>query len=47
MTDPKIDIKAFATKEEVVAKAWFGTNWVPFAVGMVSGILVTLLIHHL
>ena len=47
MTDPKIDIKDFAIKEETAAKAWMGTNWVPVSVGIVIGFLAELIIYHL
>lgn len=47
MTDPKIDIKQFIAKEEIAAKAWFGSNWVPFAIGLFVGLLAGLLIHRL
>jgi hypothetical protein len=48
MTDPiKTDIKSFAAKEEAAAKAWLGTNWVPFSVGLVIGIVVMVLLHKL
>jgi len=47
MTDPKIDIKAFAVKEEQAARAWLGTNWVPFGVGTSLGLIVGWLIHLL
>jgi len=47
MTDPKIDIKQFVTKEEQSAKAWLGTNWVPFGVGTSFGLVVGWLIHVL
>lgn len=48
MTDPvKIDISKFVAKEELAAKAWLGTNWIPYGAGLLSGILVTMLIHAL
>lgn len=47
MTDPKIEIKNFALKEEQAARAWFGTNWVPVSVGIVIGLLVDLAVRHL
>lgn len=47
MTDPKIDIKQYIAKEELAAKAWFGTNWVPFAMGLVVGILSMVLLHKI
>ena len=47
MTDPKIDIKQFVTKEERAAKAWFGTNLVPFSVGASCGLVLGWLIHLL
>ncbi len=47
MTDPKIDIKQFVGKEEQAAKAWLGTNWVPFAVGASCGLVVGWLLHVL
>jgi len=47
MSDIKTEIKQFAAKEEAAAKAWFGTNWVPFGIGLAVGIIVTLIIHHL
>ena len=47
MTEPKIEIKAFAAKEEQKAKAWCGTNLVPLSVGILIGIVVMVVIHHL
>jgi hypothetical protein len=47
MTDIKTEIKSFAAKEETAAKAWFGTNWVPYALGLISGVLLMLLLHKL
>ena len=47
MTDPKIDIKQFAAKEELAARAWFGTNLVPFSVGASVGLVLGWLIHVL
>lgn len=45
--DPKIEIKQFAAKEEQAAKAWLGTNWVPFSVGTSVGLVLGWLIHLL
>lgn len=47
MTDPKIDIKQFVAKEETAAKAWFGSNWVPVAVGIVIGMALEFIIHKI
>lgn len=47
MTDPKIEIKQFAVKGEKAAEAWFGTNWVPVGVGIIIGLIVGFVIHHL
>jgi len=47
MIDPKIDIKQFATKEEKIVEAWFGSNWIPFSVGLVLGIIVMLVLNRL
>lgn len=47
MIDPKIEIAKFAAKEEAAAKAWFGTNWVPVAVGILIGVVVMLVIRAL
>jgi len=47
MSDPKIDIKQFALKEEQAAKAWLGTNLVPFAVGASCGLVLGWLVHIL
>lgn len=40
-------IKSFVAQEETAAKAWFGTNWVPFAMGLIAGIVVMLVLHKL
>lgn len=45
--DPKIQIQQFAKKEEKAAKVWFGSNIVPLSAGIVIGIVVELIIHHL
>lgn len=48
MTDEiKTEIKSFAAKEEAVVKAWFGSNWVPVAIGAVITIVVESLLHLL
>lgn len=47
MTDPKIDIKQFAAKEEQAAKAWLGSNLVPLALGIAIGLLMGWTICHL
>lgn len=47
MIDPKIDIKKFTVKEEQATKAWLGTNWIPFALGFVTGIVLVLLLGKL
>lgn len=45
MTD--IKISQFEVKEEPVVAAWMGTNLVPLGVGLVVGIVVMVIIHHL
>lgn len=45
--DPKIQIQQFAAREEKTAKAWFGSNIVPLSAGIVIGIVVEIIIHHL
>lgn len=40
-------LKSFVSKEEAAGKAWFGTNWVPVGVGIVIGMIVMAVIHHL
>lgn len=47
MTDPKIEIKQFVSKEEAAAKAWMGTNMVPLGAGILIGIVAMVIIHHL
>lgn len=48
MTDPiKIDISKFIAKEEIAARAWLGTNWVPYGAGLLSGVLAMAAIHAL
>lgn len=47
MTDPKIDIKQFASQQEHKVEAWLGTNLVPLAVGLILGIIAGYLIHLL
>lgn len=47
MTDVKTEIKSFVAKEDQVAKAWFGSNLVPVGVGIVIGLIVSFVIHHL
>lgn len=45
--DPKIQIQQFAAKEEKAVKAWFGSNWVPVAVGILIGLAIDWVIHRL
>lgn len=48
MIDPvKIDISKFIAKEELAAKAWLGTNWVPYGAGLICGVLAMVAIHAL
>lgn len=47
MPDIKTEIHQFEVKEAEIAKAWMGTNLVPLGVGLVIGIVVTVIIHHL
>lgn len=47
MTDIKTEIKQFAGKEEQAVRAWFGSNLVPLGIGIVIGLVVSFVIHHL
>lgn len=37
-------IKSFVATEDAAAKAWLGTNWIPYAAGLISGIILSALV---